>query len=298
MELTIIKFSIIFSSMVLEALPFIVLGAVLSSLMQLYLTEEFINRIIPKNKILGSLIAAFLGIICPICECVTVPITRSLMKKGVPINVAITYMLAAPIVNPLVIISTYYAFDGNIKFVFFRFTLGVMIAIVAGLFMGVFSEDENILKDGGSDISYKCNCGCEDIKKANTNKFIALLKMSSVEFYDIGKYFIVGSLLATIFQMNLTEYLTTSLRINPVIGTCLLMFLSFLLSLCSEADAFVARSFLGTFQTGSILGFLLIGPMIDLKNVTMLMASYKKSFVIKLIFVVTALVFISCALIV
>lgn len=298
MELTIIKFSIIFSSMVLEALPFIVLGAVLSSLMQLYLTEEFINRIIPKNKFLGSLIAAFLGVVCPICECVTVPITRSIIKKGVPINVAITYMLAAPIVNPLVVISTYYAFDGDLKIVFLRFFLGVVIAIVAGLFMGIFSENENILKENYNSDYYKCGCGCEEIKKQNTNKLIALLKMSSVEFYDIGKYFIAGSFLATIFQMNLTEYFTSSLKLSPVVGIIFLMLFSFLISLCSEADAFVARSFLGTFQTGGVLGFLLIGPMIDLKNVTMLMASYKKSFVFKLIFVVTALVFISCVLIV
>ncbi|MGL5615935.1 MAG: permease [Sarcina sp.] len=298
MEVTIVKFSIIFSSMVLEALPFILLGAVLSSLMQLFLTEEIINRIIPKSKILGSIIAAFLGIIFPICECVTVPITKSIMKKGVPINVAVTYMLAAPIVNPLVIISTYYAFDGDLKFVFFRFFLGVIIAIIAGLFMGIFTEGENIFRDGEVNTSYKCDCGCEEIKNRNENKVITLLKMSSVEFYDIGKYFVIGSFLATIFQMNLTDYFASSLKLTPVLGTVVLMFISFLLSLCSEADAFVARSFLGTFNAGGIVGFLLIGPMIDLKNVTMLMASYKKSFVIKLIFVVTSLVFISCALIV
>lgn len=297
MESIIIKFSIIFSSMVLEALPFIVLGAVLSSVMQLFLTEEFISRIMPRNKVLGSIIAAFLGVFFPICECVTVPITRSLMKKGVSINIAITYMLAAPIVNPIVIMSTYYAFDGNLKFVLLRVILGVLIAIIAGLIMNVFSEDENILKDNYDANYYKCNCGCEEIKKANKNTLITLLKMSSVEFYDIGKFFIGGSFLATVFQMSLTEYISQSIGFNPIIGIVFLMLASFLLSLCSEADAFVARSFLGTFSTGSILGFLLIGPMIDLKNITMLLASYKKSFVLKLTFVVTALIFISCVLI-
>lgn len=290
------KFSIIFSSILLEALPFILLGALLSSFMQMFVTEELIKKFIPKNKLLGGIVASVLGVFLPVCECVTVPITKSLIQKKVPINVAITYMLAAPLVSPLVIISTYVAFDGNFKVVALRVGLGVLIAIVAGLLMIPLTDGEDILKNS-SPAMIRCDCGCEDIKNSNENMFIRLLKMSSVEFYDIAKYFIVATMIAAVFQLNITEEFLSSLGLNHTMGLVIMMIVSFLISLCSEADAFVARTFLSSFSLGGVMGFLLIGPMIDLKNMSMLFASYKKSFVLKLTFVIFALVFISTALI-
>lgn len=293
---TISKFSIIFSSILLEALPFILLGALLSSFMQMFVTEELIQRFIPKNKLLGSIVASVLGVFLPVCECVTVPITKSLIQKKVPINVAITYMLAAPLVSPLVIISTYVAFDGNLKVVGLRVGLGILIAIIAGLLMIPLTEGQDILKNN-SPAAIRCDCGCEDIKKSNENMFIRLLKMSSVEFYDIAKYFIVASMIAAVFQLNITEEFLASLGLSHTFGLIIMMVVSFLISLCSEADAFVARTFLSSFSLGGVMGFLLIGPMIDLKNMSMLFASYKKSFVLKLTFVIFALVFMSTVLI-
>ena len=151
------KFSIIFSSILLEALPFILIGAILSSVMQLFVTEELIKKFIPKNNFLGSLVASILGVFLPVCECVTVPITKSLIQKKVPVNVAITYMLAAPIVSPLVIASTYIAFDGNLKVVVLRVGLGVLIAIIAGLLMIPLTAGDDILKNGTT--TFRCDCG-------------------------------------------------------------------------------------------------------------------------------------------
>ena len=118
-----------------------------------------------------------------------------------------------------------------------------------------------------------------------------------MEFYEIGKYFIVGSVLAAIFQIAVPRELLDSISKNPVIGILILMAFSFLISLCSEADAFVASTFVSRFSTGAITGFLLIGPMIDLKNTIMLFSAFKKSFVIKLLFVVFALTFAASCLI-
>lgn len=291
------KFSIIFSSILLEALPFILLGAILSAVMQIFVTEELIKKFIPKNKVLGSIAASFLGVFLPVCECVTVPITKSLIQKKVPVNVAVTYMLAAPIVSPLVIASTYIAFDGNLKVVILRVLLGIIIAILAGLIMTVISSEDDILKNGISSYSYRCDCGCEEILKGNDPVVLKLLKSASLEFYDIGKYFVLASMIAAFFQLNVSENFLNSLGLNHIAGVIIMMLVSFTISLCSEADAFVAHGFLGSFSLGGVMSFLIIGPMIDIKNVSMLLSYFKKSFVIKLTFIIFALVFIGTAFI-
>lgn len=291
------KFSIVFSSIVIEALPFILIGAVLASFMQVYISNNIFNKIISKNKLLGSIQAGIIGVFLPVCECATVPITKGLLNKKVPLNVAITYMLAAPIVNPLVILSTYYAFDGNIKVVLLRVGVGFLIAVIAGLLMICLSGENNIFIDNGEgELQGKCLCGCSEIDD-NSSKLIRLLKHTSLEFYEIGKYFIVGATLASIFQTFVPRDIIFYFENSAVLSIIILMAFSFLISLCSEADAFVASTFMNRFSLGSITGFLIIGPMIDLKNTIMLFSIFKKSFVIKLLFVVFSLCFIASALI-
>ena len=291
------KFSIVFSSIVIEALPFILIGAVLASFMQVYISNNIFNKIISKNKLLGSIQAGIIGVFLPVCECATVPITKGLLKKKVPLNVAITYMLAGPIVNPLVILSTYYAFDGNIKVVLLRVGVGFFIAVIAGLLMICLSGENNIFIDNGEgELQGKCLCGCSEIDD-NSSKPIRLLKHTSLEFYEIGKYFIVGATLASIFQTFVPRDIIFYFENSAVLSIIILMAFSFLISLCSEADAFVASTFMNRFSLGSITGFLIIGPMIDLKNTIMLFSIFKKSFVIKLLFVVFSLCFIASALI-
>lgn len=291
------KFSIVFSSIVIEALPFILIGAVLASFMQVYISNNIFNKIISKNKLLGSIQAGIIGVFLPVCECATVPITKGLLNKKVPLNVAITYMLAAPIVNPLVILSTYYAFDGNIKVVLLRVGVGFFIAVIAGLLMLCLRGENNIFIDNGEgELQGKCLCGCSEIDD-NSSKPIRLLKHTSLEFYEIGKYFIVGATLASIFQTFVPRDIIFYFENSAVLSIIILMAFSFLISLCSEADAFVASTFMNRFSLGSITGFLIIGPMIDLKNTIMLFSIFKKSFVIKLLFVVFSLCFIASALI-
>lgn len=291
------KFSIVFSSIVIEALPFILIGAVLASFMQVYISNNIFNKIISKNKLLGSIQAGIIGVFLPVCECATVPITKGSLNKKVPLNVAITYMLAAPIVNPLVILSTYYAFDGNIKVVLLRVGVGFFIAVIAGLLMLCLSGENNIFIDNGEgELQGKCLCGCSEIDD-NSSKPIRLLKHTSLEFYEIGKYFIVGATLASIFQTFVPRDIIFYFENSAVLSIIILMAFSFLISLCSEADAFVASTFMNRFSLGSITGFLIIGPMIDLKNTIMLFSIFKKSFVIELLFVVFSLCFIASALI-
>ncbi|SHK48864.1 hypothetical protein SAMN02745163_03897 [Clostridium cavendishii DSM 21758] len=286
------KFALIFSSIMIEAIPFILIGAMLSAFMQTFLTEEILEKAMPKNPLVGSLAAGLIGLIFPICECAAVPITRGLIKKGVPMNIAVTYMLAAPIINPLVILSTYYAFNGNAKVVGLRVLLGFVISVATGLIMLVLQKNNDFIKDDFLCNSNMCTCGCNTygIRKSKLN---LMINHGIKELYDIGKYFIIGAALAALFQVFVPKEKFLLLGTNPILGVVIMLLFAFFVSLCSEADAFVASAFLGSFSFGAVMGFLLLGPMVDLKNTLMLFSTYKKTFVFKLIFVVFSLCFIA-----
>ena len=290
------SFSLIFTSIVLEALPFILLGSLVSAFVQMFLTEDMIKKIIPKNIVLSSLGAVFLGIFFPICECATVPITRGLLKKGVPLRIAITYMLAAPIVNPMVLLSTLYAFEDNTRMLILRASLGILIAIITGILIEILQGKKSVLKEDESYSFGGCACCSNDYNQEG--KLKTLLAHGTKEFFDVGKFFLIGATLAALFQTFIPRNVIGQLSSNGTLGIIIMMLLAFLLSLCSEADAFIGKSFMGAFSEQSILAFLLFGPMIDIKNTIMLLGGYKKSFIVKLIFVITALCFIFCSLII
>lgn len=287
-------FSIIFTSIILDSIPFIIIGSIVSAVIQLFISEEFIERIIPKNNILGYIGAALIGLIFPVCECAIVPITRRLIKKGVPVGLGITFMLSVPIVNPVVIMSTYYAFYDKQSMVFVRTIGGFACAIIIGLIVNALQGSEECLsKDFIGDDNY-CSCGCNSIIDSN-NKLIALVEHTNREFLDITRYLILGAILSSMFQIVESKGGFAFITENRVLAIVFMMFLGFALSLCSEADAFVGKGFLETYSFSGVAGFLLIGPMLDLKNLIMLTGGFKKEFISKLSFVTLGVVFIvSC----
>ena len=290
------EFSKVFTSIVLEALPFIIIGVLLSSFIQMYVSEEHIRRILPKNKLAGGILAALVGIVFPTCECTSVTITKGLMKKGVPVNMAITYLLAAPIVSPLVLLSTYYAFNNNIKIVVLRAVIGMVSAIVIGYLISVFSpgDAQEIMKDDKYVFNY-CTCGC----CTNNQKGLKpLLYHASAEFNNVAVYFIIGAFLASLSNLIISKESIISVNSSVIVSTVIMMAFAYFVSLCSEADAFVASTFMAHFPLCSVMSFLVLGPMIDIKNTLMLMSYFKKSFVLKLTFLIFAVDFILCSLII
>nr|MBK5235946.1 permease [Clostridium sp.] len=324
-------FATIFLSIIFEGIPFILIGALTSSIIQIFVSEDAIAKIIPKNKFVGVLIASLVGLVFPVCECAIVPITRRLLKKGVPLNIAVTFMLSVPIMNPVVLLSTHYAFMGMPYMVIARAMFGMIGAITIGILIGTLHRGSPFKRDTvkkTKGIIYKAGCGCEHhtmhIRKNTTiiknkhrhsnenngncscghshnnsksnNKLIRnieeIISHTSVELYDIGRFFIMGVFLSTCMQVFIPKTFILSIGGGVLSSIIVMMMLAFVLSICSETDAFIARSFLGQFTTGSILGFLILGPMIDIKNTIMLCGSFKISFVAKLIFLIITICFI------
>ncbi|MFZ3589342.1 permease [Bacillus sp. DJP31] len=278
----------IFLSIVLEAIPFILLGVFVSALIQTYVSEETIQRFIPKNPILALLPAALLGIVFPVCECAIVPVVRRLIKKGMPLHIGVVLLVGAPILNPVVFASTYYAFQSSLEIVYARMGLAFLLSIFIGFVIYLLFQNSNQLRWSKEELLGRQT---EEVPVVVKNKFKSTLYHASDEFFEMGKYLIFGAFIASLFQTFLDRDLLLQLGSSETTAPAIMMAFAFILSLCSEADAFVAASFGGTFSVGAILAFLVYGPMLDLKNTIMLFAFFKSKFVLGLMAVITVSVY-------
>lgn len=280
----------IFMGLLIESIPFVLIGALLSGIIQIFMPANFIENIIPKNKVLSSILAAFLGIIFPICDCGTVPIARGLIKKGIKVNVAVTFMLSAPIVNPIAILATFCAFRDNLKVLFFRILIGMLIAIITGVVVGKFDK-ENIVKKN----YITCNCTIcnSDFKESNNifYKIKGVFIYARDELIDVSKFMIIGILISSIMQTLLSKNIINIDLNNKALTLLIMMGFAFLFSVCSTSDAFIGKGFTSKFPIQSVMGFLILGPMIDIKNLLMLLGTFKKSFVTKIVLLVFSITF-------
>lgn len=320
------SFTTIFLSIILEAIPFIIIGVFISSLIQIFVSEETISKILPKNKFIGIFLAGIIGIVFPVCECAIVPIVRRLLKKGVPLYIGITFMLSVPIINPVVLVSTYYAFLGNPYMVLLRAGIGCTSAMLIGFIISKIEPErkrenrqvitrqnlcnrwiynlnphktKNKVNSHIHDVIHRheheeeCSCGHDHSKSEKnvsiTDSIVDILEHTSSELRSVGKFVIAGAFLSSIMQVALPRKYMLSIGHNTIISIVIMIALAYLLSVCSETDAFIARSFASQFSSGSIIAFLVFGPMMDIKNTIMLSQAFKAKFIIKL----TILIFIA-----
>jgi uncharacterized protein len=280
----------IFLSILLEAIPFILIGVFASALIQVFVSESLLQRIIPKRfPYLALFPAAVVGALLPVCECAIVPVARRLIKKGMPAHLAIVVMVTAPILNPIVFASTYYAFQNNMTIVFGRMGIALVAALIIGALLYRFYGKRNPLIQKDHDHGHHHD--------HSSNKLMQTIVHASDEFFDMGKYLIIGAFVAAGFQTYLDRELLVGIGTNEVLAPAVMMGFAYIISLCSEADAFVASSFGSIFSASSILAFLVYGPMIDFKNTLLMLAYFNKKFVLIFIGVVTIVVY-TCTLIV
>jgi uncharacterized membrane protein YraQ (UPF0718 family) len=283
----------IFLSIVIEAVPFILLGVFFSALIQIYVKEETIQRFLPRNAYAALLPAAVLGAIFPICECAIVPVVRRLIKKGMPLHVGVVFLVAAPILNPIVFASTYFAFRNNLTVLYSRMLLAFVLAVIIGAILYLIFKKSYQLKWRADDLKLSKSMAAhhQHHKETIFEKVKQTTYHAADEFFLMGKYLIAGAFIAALFQTYLNRQVLLAIGTDEWSSTIVMMAFAYVLSLCSEADAFVAASFGSTFTVGSLIAFLVYGPMLDLKNTIMLFAFFKAKFVIAFIVVVTITVF-------
>jgi uncharacterized membrane protein YraQ (UPF0718 family) len=272
----------IFLGVILQSAPFLLIGVLLSSAIEIFVTRSAIERRFPKSAVAGMLAAVFAGFLLPVCDCASIPIFRSLVRKGIPLYAAVTFMAAAPVINPVVMLSTYYAFNGDVRIVAARVLLGITSAAVTGLTFAARRPRENVLSGGAID-ALMCGCGYfEDVGSVTTfrGKYELFLSHAQAEFWNVGKYLVIGTFVSAALQSaGLGLFAQASSGMGLAASIAAMMAISFVLSLCSSSDAVVARSFSAQFPPAALMGFLIFGPMADIKNVMMLSSGFTKRFI-------------------
>lgn len=281
-----LTFNMIFISILIEAIPFVLIGVLIAGIIQVFVTENHIRRLIPKNKFSAVIMSCFIGALFPACECGIVPIVRRLVGKGVPLFAGVGFLLTGPLINPIVVFSTYMAFGEDVKIAFLRMGLGLFIALmIAGTICVLFKKNQLKISKGYFEAEDQTA-----FKQPINKRIKAMFEHAIDEFFDMAKYLIIGAILASLVQTFISTKSIMGLGEGLLGSTLVMMGLAYILSLCSEADAFIAASFGHIFPKTSILGFLIYGPMLDLKNTIMMMSVFKFRFVITLMMIITATV--------
>jgi uncharacterized membrane protein YraQ (UPF0718 family) len=282
---------IIFVSIVLEALPFMLLGTLVGGFIEVFITAEKLTEWIPKQRWWTVFIGAGFGLVFPVCECAIVPVVRRLLYKGVPLSAAIAFLLGGPIVNPLVAASTAVAYFGDWSIVTSRMVWGYFIAVAAGLSMDlVFNKTKAVRRDI---FSYQDHPNTDTI--SGHDKPVALgakvglaVNHAASDFFDIGRFLVIGAFFAGVLQTLVPRQAFAVAVDLPALSILIMMTMAMVLNLCSEADAFVAASFRSNFVPFSAqLAFMVLGPMLDIKLILM----YLRVFRIPAIAALTAFTF-------
>lgn len=295
---SVLQMSTIFLSIVIEALPFVLLGCLISGALQVFLTPERVKRWLPDNRFLSILTGSVLGFFFPSCECGIVPIVHQFVKKGVPVHTAFAFMLTAPIINPIVIFSTFIAFGNSWEMAGWRMVGSFVVAFIIGIWLAYFQKESVLKTKIQQTIDHNHHHNHHHDHTHGTNKHeevkIGRIKQLSQqtghvlthsidEFFDTGRYLIVGGLIAASMQTYLPTRVMLTLGSTKLLAIIIMLLLAFTMSLCSEADAFIGSSLLSLFGTAPVVAFLVFGPMVDIKNLLMMKRYFNGRFILMLI---------------
>lgn len=275
--------SITFVSIFLEALPFMLLGAAIGGVIEVFVSKEAILRVVPVGRLSAILLAAALGMVFPVCECAIVPVVRRLFGKGLPLGAGIAFLLGGPIVNPLVFLSTAVAYGNDLTVVVGRLAGGYLIAVVMGLLIDRCFTRQSALVEIPSALPGDAheNCAAPGLVGFRTKVGWAL-QHGAADFLDISRFLVFGAFAAGLLQTLVGRDELVGLFGSPIVSILFMMILAVLLSLCSEADAFVAASFRTTLPLAAQMAFMVLGPMLDLKLIAMYFRMFKKRLILAL----------------
>jgi uncharacterized protein len=287
-------FAMIFIGLGIGSMPFVVIGVAVSTIISKYVSSSWILKRKSKNKFISHIQSMFIGLFLPVCECGNIPLAKRLSLIGFRPSEVITFMLAAPIFNPLVLITTLVAFNLDPNIAIMRVLAGAGIALLVGLLFSLRQNQESLLVELDEAPSQLLQTN-KNFSFTNTSDDIEIETLSHdgsfiddfrEEFFNVFKMLVVGCLLAALFQILIPRDIFSNFAGSPSLSVVALMALAFVISICSSIDAFFALSLAGVFNIGAILAFLIFGPMIDIKSLMML----RTIFTVKTLLIVTVIV--------
>ena len=309
-------------SIILEAMPFMLVGALVGGVIEVFVSGERLARLLAGRSVAAVFVAGALGLVFPVCDCAVVPVVRRLLRKGIPVSAAVAFLLGGPLVNPLVAASTLVAYRYNWQIVLARLGIGYAIAVIVGLVMGIlFKNQQSLLADGAiqnnhnhdhnhehdhdeHDHDHEGCCESDHAEPARLagswrsrlpTQLVESLRHASDDFLDMGRFLVVGALIAGCLRGAIGQKELVAVATRPGVAIPAMMAFAYLLTLCSEADAFIAAPFNGVagmhplVPLSAQMAFLLLSPMLDIKLTLMYTKLFRKrALVVLMILIVTA----------
>jgi uncharacterized protein len=279
------------------------LGVTVSALVHVFVSEDTLLRLVPKNPILSLIPALCMGMLMPVCECGNVAVARRFLAKGVPISTCIAFLLASPILNPVALFATATAFRFQPDVVWLRGGLAFIVAASVGLLIGQFGDGESLLApaiqaDRAHRHDHRHHHHDHDHDHGTT--FIAKLQSATsqtgTEFLGMMQVLLIGATVASATQVLVPRSDITGMGSGVVFAILAMMSLAFVLSICSTVDAFFALSYSNIFPTPAIVAFLVFGPMLGMKTTGLMLTAFKPRVVLAIGVVTLELVFVSALL--
>lgn len=312
----------LFLSLLVEAIPFLMMGVMLSGVLLIFVDERKLIAILPKNPFLGALAGSLLGFMFPVCECGNVPVARRLISQGAPISVAVSFLMAAPTINPVVIWATWTAFRDQPEIALLRVVLSLLNAMIVAMLFSTQKDLREILQPNiaialpspkikagavpvgtfflGEDRSQPLDLASYESSKSQfasrslSDRLNQLLDNTLAEMRELGAILVMGSAIAAVIQVWVPRDIILGLGQGQVSSILAMMILAAIVSICSTVDAFFALSFAATFTSGSLLAFLVFGPTIDLKAIGLILTIFQKRAVIYMFLITALLTFLTC----
>ncbi|HSV65945.1 MAG TPA: permease [Mycobacteriales bacterium] len=257
----------VFVAVCVQALPFLVLGVLISGAIAAFVPPAFFARVLPSSPLAAVPVAGAAGAILPGCECGSVPVAGGLMARGVPPPAALAFLLSAPAINPVVLVATAVAFPGRPAMVAARFVASLATAVLVGWIWARFAKADWISRPRRADTS-------------GMDRWEAFRATMAHDFLQAGGFLVVGGLTAATLNVVVPQGILSVVAGHQWLAIGGLSLLAVLLAICSEADAFVAAS-LSQFSLTARLAFLTVGPMVDVKLISLQAGTFGRRFVLR-----------------
>ncbi|MEU9149006.1 permease [Streptomyces sp. NPDC048417] len=257
----------VFTAVAVQGVPFLLLGTVVSAAIGAFVPERVFTRLLPRNQALAVPVAGAAGVVLPGCECASVPVAGSLMRRGVAPAAALAFLLSAPAINPVVLVATSIAFPGRPEMVLARLLASLGTAVVMGWLWARFGRDEWLRPPRTSQGSHA----------TGPRAFVTGLQH---DFLHAGGFLVLGAAAAATFNIAVPRSVLDVFTGSAWTAVPLLAVLAVVLCVCSEADAFVAAS-LSAFPATARLAFMVVGPMVDLKLIALQAGTFGRGFALR-----------------
>lgn len=270
-------------SVLIESMPFVVLGVLLSIVVQVWVPPGVIERWMPRRGWARRMVLSLLGMLVPVCECGNVPFARGLMMRGFTVPETLTFLIAAPIVNPIVIITTHQAFGFDDGILIARLLGGFAVANLIGWLYSRHPDPGALLTER---FALSCAVAQGEDAAVRGGRGTRSLAQFVVELRAVLPALVIGSALAGAVQVLVPRDALLAIGSNPALSIVAMIALAMIVSICSNVDSFFALSFASTFTPGSIVAFLLVGPLVDVKMLSLLRTTFRTRVLAGLVVVV------------